>query len=144
MKRPKMILFDYGHTLMYEPEFDFLRGEQALFPYITKNKNGLTPEDIHAFSNRLFEDFGKVRALGMELHPRQFQRSVYEYLGIEFSISYEEAERIKWEHASPGAVMPDADKMLDFINRNGICSGVISNRLVRERPERAAGSPVAP
>ena len=42
-KKPKMILFEYGHTLLCEPEFDFLRGEEALFEYIKHNKNGLTP-----------------------------------------------------------------------------------------------------
>jgi len=39
MQKPKMILFDYGHTLLYEPGLDFLRGEKALFQYVVKNKN---------------------------------------------------------------------------------------------------------
>ena len=33
MNKPKMIIFDYGHTLLCEPGFDFLRGEQSLFEY---------------------------------------------------------------------------------------------------------------
>jgi hypothetical protein len=40
MNRPKMILFDCEHTLLYEPGFDFLRGEEALFEYVKNNKNG--------------------------------------------------------------------------------------------------------
>lgn len=127
MKKPKMILFDYGHTLLYEPEFDFLRGERALFSYITKNKYNLTPEGVNAFADKLFDEIGNVRKIGMELHERQFQRMVYEYLGIEFSITYEEAELIQWNHTSTGAIMPDADKMIDYINAKGIRSGIISN-----------------
>lgn len=29
MRKPEMILFDYGHTLCYEPVQDYLRGWQA-------------------------------------------------------------------------------------------------------------------
>jgi len=34
MKKPKMALFDYGYTLLCEPGFDFLHGEEALFMYV--------------------------------------------------------------------------------------------------------------
>jgi putative hydrolase of the HAD superfamily len=46
-KKPKMILFDYGHTLLYEPNFSLLRGNEALFEYIKNNKNGLTPKQVN-------------------------------------------------------------------------------------------------
>lgn len=36
-------------------------------------------------------------------------------------------EPLYWNGASRGAVMPGADKMLDYINKKGIRSGVISN-----------------
>jgi putative hydrolase of the HAD superfamily len=127
MKKPKMILFDYGHTLLYEPGFDFLRGEDALFKYIKSNKKGLTPKQVHDFSQKLFKEISAVREMGFELHQWQFQRFVYEYLEIEFSISPSEAERIKWDNVTGGALMPDADKMLRYINEHGIRSGVISN-----------------
>ena len=127
MKKPKMILFDYGHTLLCEPGFDFLRGEESLFKYIKNNKNGLTPKQVCDFSQELFERIGVVRELGLELHEWQFQRFLYEYLEIELSISLPEAEKIFWYHVSAGAVMPNADRIIDYINSNGIRSGVISN-----------------
>ena len=37
-EKPKIILFDYGHTLFYEPGFNFLRGEEALFEYVVSIK----------------------------------------------------------------------------------------------------------
>ena len=43
------------------------------------------------------------------------------------TISYPEAEKIFWDNVSAGAVMPNADKIIDFIKENGIRSGVISN-----------------
>jgi len=125
--RPEMIIFDYGNTLLNEPDSDFLRGEQALFGYIKSNKNNLTSEYVNAFAQRLIEETGRVRKQGFEIHERQFQRLVYEYLEIELSISYEEAERVFWDGVTPGAVMPGAGKMIDYINSRGIRSGVISN-----------------
>lgn len=31
MKYPKMILFDNGHTLLYEPDWDSVKGNRELF-----------------------------------------------------------------------------------------------------------------
>lgn len=127
MNRPKMIIFDYGNTLLCEPGFDFMRGEEALFKHIKSNKSNITPKQLYDFGQELFEKIGAVREIGMELHERQFQRFLYEYLEIEFSISFEEAEKILWDNTAIGAVMPNADKMIDYINAKGIRSGVISN-----------------
>ncbi|MDD4494285.1 MAG: HAD family hydrolase [Eubacteriales bacterium] len=127
MNKPKMILFDYGHTLLCEPGFNTLRGEEALFKYVKYNKNNLTPKQVNDFSQELFEKIGIVRSMGMELHEWQFQRMLYEYLEIELSISMPEAEKVFWDNTSSGAVMPNADRMIDYINANGIRSGVISN-----------------
>jgi len=127
LKKPKMIMFDYGHTLLYEPNFDDLCGERALFRYVTKNKNNLTPEEVSDFSAKLFKEVSKVRAVGGEIHQRQFQRTLYEYLGIELAITYEEAELVFWQKSAPGEIMPNADKIIDFINAEDFRSGVISN-----------------
>jgi len=127
MKKPKMIIFDYGHTLLYEPGFDFLRGEAALFQFIKCNVNGITPKQFHDFSKELIEKICLVRNVGMDFHEWQFLRFICEYLEIEFSISLPEAEKIIWDNASIGALMPNADKIIEYINANGIRSGVISN-----------------
>lgn len=127
MKTPNMILFDCGHTLLCEPGFDFLRGHRALHPYIQTNPDSLSAEQIHDFASKLFAQFGAGRAHGMELHERQFQRMLYQSLGIALSVSYEEAEQIQWDAISPGALMPDADRIIDCVNRLGIRSGVVSN-----------------
>ena len=127
MQTPVMIVFDYGNTLLYEDDADFVRGTQALFPYITENPDQLSAEQISSFADRFFEQIGTVRASGFELHERQFQRMVYESLGIRLSISYAQAEIIQWDAATPGGVMPGAKQMLDAVNRMGIRTGVISN-----------------
>ena len=96
MVYPKMILLDYGHTLLHEPDFDTLRGEEALLKYVKSNKNNYTAKDINDFSQGLFTEISVVRDIGFELHKWQFQRFLYDYLDIELSVSLPEAERIFW------------------------------------------------
>jgi putative hydrolase of the HAD superfamily len=127
MKKPKMIIFDCGQTLLGEPEHNSLHGEEALFKYIKTNKNNLTPRQVNDFSQKLFEKTRAVRNVGMELHEWQFEKLLYEYLEIEFSITLPEAEKVFWENTAAGVVMPNADKLIDYINKNNMRSGVISN-----------------
>jgi putative hydrolase of the HAD superfamily len=127
MNKPKMIIFDYGHTLLYEPEFDFLRGEKEVYKYIINNPKQFSVEEINKLGSELFQKSSVCRKEGFELHEWQMLRLQYEYLGIELGISYAEAEKILWNNISWGACMPFVEEMLDYLKENGIRSGVISN-----------------
>jgi len=39
LKIPKMIIFDYGHTLVYEDRWDGLKANKELYKYIISNKS---------------------------------------------------------------------------------------------------------
>ena len=127
MRRPEMILFDYGGTLLCEPGFDAAACERAAFPYITANPLGLDAARIYEHVQRLFREFQRHLGEWSELHEWQFLRLAYESLGLEFSLSWAELEEIEWNAASPGAAMPHAEEMLDALNARGIRTGVISN-----------------
>ena len=127
MNKPKMIIFDYGNTLLYEPEFDFLRGEKEIYKHIVKNPKQFTIEEISKFGTELFQKYNFCRKQGFELHEWQTMRLKYEYLGIELDIPYAEAEQIFWNNVSWGACMPYIEETLDCLRKNGIRSGVISN-----------------
>lgn len=127
MKKPEMIIFDYGHTLLYEPGFDAKRCEEAAYPYIVSNPQNLTAAQIYAEVQRMFAQFQEQRDNGIETHELQFMRLVYESLGLRFRISYEELEEIEWNAASEGAVMPYVEEMLDYLHKSGIRTAVISN-----------------
>lgn len=130
MNYPKMIIFDYGHTLLYEPGWDSARGNEALLKYAVKNPNNCTLEDVTKGAELIFgEHIENVRRSGYDIGGQVGDRVLYEYLGIEFSLTPLETETIFWDNASVGAVMPGADKMLDHINMKGIRSAVISNLL---------------
>jgi putative hydrolase of the HAD superfamily len=128
MRTPKMILFDYGHTLLHEPGFDMLHGMQSLMPYVSKNPRNFTAEQINDFYGKLFNGIiSDVRELGADFNLQNSDKLVYEYLQLEFSISSEEREQVLWDAVSYGAKMPNVEKMLAYLRKSKIRSGVISN-----------------
>lgn len=62
-----------------------------------------------------------------DICARVGNRITAELLNLEFSLTPVEWEIVFWSAATPGAVMPYADKMLDFLNENKIRTSVISN-----------------
>lgn len=130
MKYPEMIIFDYGHTLLYEPDWDSVRGNAELLKYATKNPNNCTLEDVRRAAELIFgEHIENIRKIGYDIGGQVGDKVLYEYLGIEFSLTPLEMETVFWNGASMGAIMPETDTMLDYINKNGIRSAVISNLL---------------
>lgn len=59
MKRPKMILFDYGQTLVDEETFDGVKGTEAVLQYCTENKYHLTAEQIQQEANAINHELGR-------------------------------------------------------------------------------------
>jgi len=49
MKKPKMILFDYGQTLINEEKFNGLEGTKAVMQYAVKNKHGYSCEAVNKY-----------------------------------------------------------------------------------------------
>ena len=127
MKTPKMIIFDYGHTLVYEDKWDGIKAQNALLEHCVSNKNNITAEQIAEFANYLFGSADIGRKNGLEFHEHQFQNLLNEYLGIEINLSPVEYEKIYWDNASPAHPMPNIEKTLDYLKKNNIRTGVISN-----------------
>lgn len=127
MKRPEMVIFDYGHTLVYEQNFGPLAGDLAIQPHIKTNKNSLTAEQIYQRSAELSKPLATAKKNGLEILQTQYMRLLYETLEIELDVSYEEAEEIFWDAAWPGEAMPGAANMLEKLYQMGIRTAVISN-----------------
>ena len=122
-----MILFDYGFTLLHEPGMDFLRGEEAVYPLITENPLGKTAKELCDFGLENFRQLKDCRHMGYEISENQLNRCKYETFGITFSVPLAQVEQILWDNVSPGACMPGIEELLDFLHRQGIRTGVISN-----------------
>lgn len=127
MKFPKLILFDYGHTVGIE-DFDGLRGTRALMPYITENPHGYTAEEIQEKADLLNRHVGRFDpARKIEIGHLPFQRLLYGSLGIRFCIGEEAVQRIFWDAAGPAKLTPGFDLLLEELRALGIASGIISN-----------------
>lgn len=130
MTTPKMIIFDYGGTLLYEPDSDWLRPEFELFKHIVKNPHNKTPKDLFEFNGRIFNESQKARDDEFELHHFQMLRMKYEFWGIELDIPWSKVEEILWDNVSPmteKCLMPGVRQMLTELKTRKIRSGVVSN-----------------
>ena len=48
MKMPEMIIFDYGRTLIYQPNYNVCNGNKAIYPYIDRNLRNISFEEYGA------------------------------------------------------------------------------------------------
>lgn len=132
MKLPKMVLFDYGQTLVAEQKFDGVSGTRAVLQYATMNKYYLTAEQVQEHANKINMELGRLDSakrhlLQVEIPNSTFTPYLYESIGIELSIQGGEIDRVFWDAASPGKPTDGIEAFLNFLKRKGIRTGVISN-----------------
>lgn len=143
MKKPKMILFDYGQTLVNEAPFDGVKGTEAVLQYCTENKYHLTAEQIQREANAINNELGRFdparrHLFQVEAPNHMFTSYLYESLGIKISLTSEQVDRVFWDAASPGRPTEGVTAFLEYLSRQGIRTGVISNisycgRVVEQR-----------
>lgn len=132
MKLPKMILFDYGQTLVAGRKFDGVKGTEAVLQYATKNRHHMTAEQVQAKANEINREFGrfdpeKRHLFQVEIPNTMFTPYLYESLGIEISLSNSEIDAVFWNAAAPGTPTEGVGDFLAYLKRKGIRTGVISN-----------------
>lgn len=125
---PKMIMFDYGNTLMNEPNYNDIKGYEELLKYAVVNKYGTSAEELSIGAVEIFDKKDdRICEMGCDISGQLNNKILYEYFGIEFSLTPVEIETVFWNGASPCYPMPGVEDMLGYLNENGIRSGVISN-----------------
>lgn len=132
MERPKMIIFDYGQTLIAEDRFNGEEGNKAVIRLSKANPNNVTGKQLQDFAVQLSKDIGRFtpdprKSINIEVHNHIFQHYLYEYYGLEFEQSEEELERIFWEKAAPGRATEHIKELLSYLHSEGIRTAVISN-----------------
>lgn len=132
MKMPKMVLFDYGQTLIAEQKFDGVKGTEAVLQYATRNKYHLSAEQVQAKANEINQELGrfdpkKRHLFQIEIPNTMFTPYLYESQGIEISLSNSEIDTVFWNAAAPGTPTEGIKDFLDYLKNKGIRTGVISN-----------------
>lgn len=132
MKRPKMILFDYGQTLANERSFDGIKGTEAVLSHAVKNKYGRTAYDVQSLADELNNEMGRYdparkHLFQIEVPNAMFNAYLYGSLGIEIDLSPTEFDRIFWDAAAPAVPTEGVEDFLACLREEGIRTGVISN-----------------
>lgn len=132
MNAPRMILFDYGQTLLCEQGFDGVAGTKAVLRYATKNNYNHMAEEIQAAANEINREVGR----GNPKTRHQFQIEVpnhmltaylYQSMGIELSLTSSQIDRVFWDAASPAVPTEGIEEFLLYLKARQIRTGVISN-----------------
>ncbi len=132
MKKPEMILFDYGQTLVNEQQFDGVKGTEAVLRYAVRNKYNKSAEEVQAYADCLNRELGrfdpeKRHLYQVEVPNYMFTKYLYESQGIEIALNNEEIDRVFWDAAAPGTPTAGIGEFLSFLKENHIRTGVISN-----------------
>ncbi len=132
MTKPKMILFDYGQTLVNEAKFDGVKGTEAVLQYATKNKYNRTAAQIQAVADEMNGELGRFdparrHLLQVEIPNDMFCGYLYESQGVELSICGAKRDKVFWDAASPGVPTEGVEDFLSFLKQQEIRTAVLSN-----------------
>lgn len=136
MKRPKMIIFDAGKTLInYLPKIDdkgmlylsTIDAIEKLMPYITSNPDHYDAQDINRLTNEIFEEYSRCRKSYFEINNQVILKMVFDLLNIKLSIPFSQVEKIIWNHSANIVAVEGVLELLDSLKCLGIRSAVISN-----------------
>ncbi len=133
MRKPEMVLFDYGNTLVYEPAFDREAGFRAVLTCCTENPRGIGAAALaDAYASALERLMAASRAAGADLMDMCAKRLIYEGFDLTFSLDLIRLERVFWDAAGPGKPMPGIRSLLGELKARGIRTAVLSNMNFRE------------
>ena len=59
MKTPRMILFDYGQTLIAKEGFDGLKGTETILAHASRNKYQVTPRQLQEEADAINRELGR-------------------------------------------------------------------------------------
>lgn len=128
MSLPKMILFDYGHTLIYEPCQDYLSGARCVMSHAVKNPHGVTAEMLHDICDKEYSElFSIMRPHNLETNGQMLDANIYTRLGLSFDIDARELEYEKWIATESLYPMEGIEALLTNLEELGIRTAVISN-----------------
>ncbi len=132
MKKPKMILFDYGQTLVNEAKFDGVKGTEAVLKYATRNKYNHSAQELQAMADAMNQELGRFdptrrHLFQVEVPNSMFCSYLYESQGVELSIKGAQLDKVFWDAAAPGKPTEGIEDFLDFLKQEGIRVAILSN-----------------
>lgn len=128
LKKPKMVLFDYGNNIIHEDPFDSYAGFTALLDVAVKNPDGVTAAQLCEYNDELYDFFeNKANVNEVEVHHHCLFRALFHRSRLEFGLPMVDLETIYWDASAPGRPAPGIEPVLRWLGEQGIPTGVVSN-----------------
>jgi len=132
MKHPKMIMFDYGQTLIEEGAFNGEEGARAVLKHAIRNPYQVSARNLQDYAKTLNRDIGRFdpdvkKSPFIEVHNHMFQNYLYQYYDLEFDLPPEEIEKIFWDNAAVKKPTKNIEYFLQKLREHDIRTAVISN-----------------
>jgi len=136
MKKPKLVLFDFGGTLIRSSEFWLEKGMEALRlsavnPEVTTTKAMCELWDY--YYDRLTGREGGPGSDDLEVQLSTVFRNMFALTGLKYEIDLWECEAVFDKHNSDREPTPNMAELLDALDRAGIRTAVISNTVISGR-----------
>ena len=129
MNRPQAILFDFINTLVSNLKFDPLAGNTRLLEYAVDRK-GISPEEVTTEAKRLDSEVAVAGNSIIEFTHHQFNRLLFDRLGITFREPMEVLELEFWKECMLFAPEPGIADVLTALSAHDLRMGVVSNHSV--------------
>ncbi len=134
MYKPKLVLFDFGGTLITDSEFRLQPGAQAL--RLAADNPDVTTTEILGDLWRSLEDRLSHRARGedagfeLDIQLSGILRNIFAVAGLRYSIDITQCEVIFDRHNSERTPTPYMAELLQTLGTAGIRTAVISNTVL--------------
>ena len=122
MKKPKMIMFDYGQTLISETGYDPEKGTAAVMQYAVGNKHCRSAQEVQAAAYAVRDELGrsdpKTRHMfNTEIPNHMFTAYLYKSVGVELSLTPPEIDRVFWDDSQRADKQNAASKRFRVYHR---------------------------
>lgn len=128
MKIPKAILFDFWNTLV-RTSMNRDAGIRGLLE-LAGNPQGVSVEQVREVANELIMVTKPIRAVFMEFTQRQFDRNLFDRMGLKIDITDKELDRSFIKNMLTPTAEPGAVDMLKILHDSGFKVGVVSNSVL--------------
>jgi len=127
IKKPEMIFFDCGGTLISDVKANNHKGVKALFSLIASNPYGVTENDFEQCFFQTMREARKISGKLVEISNSALLKYTLDYFSIQLYVSIEQAELYVLNELCHSCQIKNADKMLQTLYELNIRSGIITN-----------------
>lgn len=127
IKIPKLIVFDYGNTLVSESEFDNEKGYTALFDLKMIESNSCTPNLLSKYEKTINKELECIRNKNIEISFQYVLNYILKSFNIKKNCELSDLEFEFWKNSVDVIITPEIDKLLEYLNKIGIRTAVCSN-----------------